>query len=123
MSQNPKIKSTHILTYSEREIETPSALHCAVESGSLSTVKSLVERRPKLCKVKINDGLTALGLAVKKNRPTIVRFLLAHGAGYEEKEHILRAAMFCGENQHDLVSEVISGLHKEDIKREMKEVC
>ena len=118
-----KFKILHFLAYSVREIETPSALHCAVESGSLATVKSLVQRRPELCKVKISDGLTALGLAVKKNRPTIVRYLLACGSGYEKNESILRESMFYGENQHELVLEIISGLHKEDIKSEMEEVC
>ena len=85
-------------------------------------VKCLVRRRPALCKLKIGDRITALGLAVKKNKPEIVRYLLACVGGYDRNERILHKAMFYGDNHHELVFEIISGLHKEDVKKEMGQV-
>jgi hypothetical protein len=65
--------------------------------------------------LKTADGTSALGLAVKNNKPAIVRHLLACGATYDRNERILKDAMYCGHNQHDLVFEIISSLHKEEV--------
>ncbi len=66
--------------------------------------------------------MTALRFAVSKNRPAIVKYLLASDDGYDVNERLLYMAMFKGDNQGELVSEIVSAVDRQDIIKELKQV-
>ena len=82
-----------------------------------------MRRRPELCDMQNYHGDTVLGFAIEKNKPDMVKCLLACGASRGNDDPILCKQVIYGDNNHELVFEIISGRQKEDLKKDMEKVC
>jgi ankyrin repeat protein len=74
-----------LLASSIPAIARADAIHDAVTSGDLDAVKRLLSSNANLIHVEGNDGLMPIHLAAARDRRAILRFLLANGAGMNDK--------------------------------------
>src|SRR3954465_13097185 len=61
------------------------AIHDAVNSGDLDAVKRLLSSNPNLIHAEDSRGMMPVHLAAAKDRRAILRFLIANGAGVNDK--------------------------------------
>lgn len=95
------------LKFESRTIADPTALYCAIKSGSIATIQVLVQHGVRLDTGDIEAELSKLGFwhdtllhkAVDANHPHVVEFLVKSGLSLEARDSTGATALMTAANQ------------------------